>query len=92
MLDGRPWQTTTARLRDEGDRANWRDALSAGAPRWLGKGYGMATARTHRVCAFGARLQIEPTLTLDEIDTELQRLEDLVMDMAGSPPAESSPD
>jgi hypothetical protein len=83
-LDGRPWQTSTARLRDPGDRANWQAVVTAGAPKWLGKGYGMATAKIHRVRAFGARLQLAPSLTLDEIDTELQRLQELVMEMAGS--------
>jgi hypothetical protein len=84
-LGGRPWSATTARLRDPGDRANWRALVSAGAPSWLGKGYGMATAKTHGVCAFGARLQLPPTLTLGEVETELQELHELVMEMAGSP-------
>lgn len=81
-LDGRAWQTTTSRLRDPVDRANWRAVVASGAPPWLGKGYGMATARTHRVCAFGARLQLPPTLTLNDIDTVVQDLEALVIEMA----------
>ena len=84
VLDGRPWQTSTARLRDPADRANWQRVVSAGAPHWLGKGYGMATARSHGVCAFGARLQLAPSLTLDEIDTELTMLQALVIEMAAA--------
>lgn len=83
-LDGRPWQTSRARLRDPVDRSNWQAIVTAGAPNWLGKGYGMATAKTHGVCAFGGRLQLAPSLTLDEIDTELQRIQELVIEMAGS--------
>ncbi len=45
----------------------------------------MATAKTHGVCAFGARFQLAPSLTLDEIDTELTSLQALVMEMADSP-------
>lgn len=83
VLDGRPWQTSTARLRDPGDRANWQRLVSAGAPKWFGKGYGMATAKTHSVCAFGARFQLAPASTLDEVDSELKRLQTLVMELAG---------
>ena len=81
-LDARPWQTTAASLRDAGDRANWQALVTAGAPRWLGKGYGMATARVHNVCAFGVRLQLAPSLRLHEIDAELQGLHDLVIEVA----------
>ncbi len=51
--------------------------VSAGAPGWIGKGYGMATARTHAVCAFGARIQLDPRITLGQIDAELQDLQTL---------------
>jgi hypothetical protein len=85
-FDDRPWHTTAASIRDPEDRANWQEVVGAGAPRWLGKGYGMATARTHHVCAFGARLGLPPTLTLDDIDAEVQKLQSLVTDMAGTPP------
>ena len=47
IIDGRHWQTTPANPRDPIDRANWKDMVAGGAPKWLGKGYGMATARTH---------------------------------------------
>lgn len=86
VLDGRAWQTNAARLRDPVDRANWQRVVAAGAPGWLGKGYGMATARTHRVCAFGARFQLAPSATLHHVDTELQALHELVLDMASAPP------
>jgi hypothetical protein len=33
------------------------------------------------VCAFGARFQLGPTLTLGQIDDELERVQDLVLKM-----------
>lgn len=81
VIDGRRWQTTAASPRDSTDRAHWQASVAAGAPKWLGKGYGMATARSHGVCAFGARLQCAPDATLGELDAQLQRLESLVVDM-----------
>jgi hypothetical protein len=81
--DGRRWQTTAASPRDPTDRANWRALVEAGGPPWLGKGYGNATAKTHGVCAFGGRFQLGPTLTLGQIDAELERVQDLVLRMAG---------
>jgi hypothetical protein len=80
-VDGRPWHTTSASLRDPEDRANWQEIVRAGAPKWLGKGYGMATAKSHGICTFGARLGLSPTLKLGMIDTELQKLQKLVSDM-----------
>ena len=58
--------------------------VSAGAPRWIGKGYGMATAKAHAVSAFGARIQLNPSSTLSQIDAELQDLQTLIIDMARS--------
>jgi hypothetical protein len=84
VIDGRPWQTTSANPRDLTDRANWQATVTAGAPKWLGKGYGMATTRTHAVCAFGARIQIAPQRTLGEINAELQQLQSLVSDMSAA--------
>jgi hypothetical protein len=58
--------------------------VAAGAPKWLGKGYGMATSRTHQVCAFGARLQFPPTITLGELDAEMRKLTSLITDLAAA--------
>ncbi|GAA4398294.1 hypothetical protein GCM10023153_22960 [Ornithinibacter aureus] len=56
--------------------------VAGGAPRWLGKGYGNATARTHGSCVFGARLTLDPTLTLGQIEAVLMDVQRLVEDMA----------
>jgi len=83
VLDGRAWQTTAASPRDPIDRQRWQTIVDAGAPKWLGKGWGMAVARSHhQACAFGARFVIPPTTTLGEIDAELQRLQGLIAEMA----------
>lgn len=83
-IDGRAWQLTSANPRDKVDRENWQSIVSIGAPKWLGKGYGMATTKTHAVCAFGARIQLDPRNTLAEIDQALQGLQQLVRDMAAN--------
>ena len=83
--DGRAWITTPAQPRNDVDKENWRRMVAVGAPRWLGKGYGMATARSHRLCAFGARLGLAPTMTLGQVDAELQALQELVETMAAVP-------
>lgn len=86
--DGRAWQVTAASPRDQVDRQGWQSIVDAGAPKWLGKGWGMAVARSrHQACAFGARFVIRPTSTLGEIDAELQNLQGLIAEMAGSPGA-----
>ena len=89
-IDGWTWQTTSANPKDPTDRENWLAVVAAGSPRWLGKGYGMATARTHQVCASGARIQLSPDLTLAQIDAELQSLESLIVDMAGASSGQSA--
>ncbi len=79
-----PWQQTRARLRDSNDRAGWEQIIAAGAPPWLGKGYGMATARTHGFCAFGVRKQLSPSLTLGQVDDEMRAMHALLVSMSGS--------
>lgn len=81
-IDGRPWQTTSANPRNPIDKANWQRIIDTGAPRWLGKGYGMATAKSHRVCAFGARLGLPADATLGQLDHQLRDLETLVVELA----------
>lgn len=80
--DDRAWHLTTARPGDAIDRSNWEAIVAAGAPRWLGKGWGMKVARSVRSCLFGARFQIPPDSTLGYIDAELQRLEPVIARMA----------
>ena len=80
-LPGFTWQTTSAGPRDLTDKTNWQSIVDAGAPTWLGKGWGMKVAQSTRSCLFGARLTIAPSCTLGEIDAEIARLEPLIVRM-----------
>ena len=79
--DDRAWHLTAARPGDAVDRANWEAIVAAGAPRWLGKGWGMKVAKSAQSCLFGARFQIPPDSTLGNIDAELRRLEPVIARM-----------
>ncbi|GAB3488271.1 hypothetical protein [Flexivirga lutea] len=79
--DGRAWHVTAARPGDPVDRANWEAIVAAGAPRWLGKGWGMKVARSAQSCLFGARFQLPPDSTLGKIEAELKRLEPVIARM-----------
>lgn len=46
----------------------------------------MATAKTHRICAFGARIQLTPDMELGEIDERMREFEDMVRDMSDAGP------
>lgn len=83
-VDGRAWHTTAARPPDPTDKAKWLDIVAAGAPRWLGKGWGMRVARTTGSCLFGARYGLSPDITLGALDAELRSLQPLVLAMVGS--------
>ncbi len=83
--DDRAWIQTTPGLRDPSDREQWSRVVAAGAPRWLGKGFGMGQARRAGECMFGARFSMPPTATLGEMLAELRRSEGLVRQMAAVP-------
>lgn len=80
--DGRNWHRTAPRPNDPTDKANYQAIVAAGAPKWLGKGWGMKVAQSGHSCVFGARYQLPPTATLAEIDAELRTLEPLIRKMA----------
>lgn len=80
--DNRAWHLTAARPGHAIDRANWEVIVGAGAPRWIGKGWGMKVTKSARSCLFGARFQIPRDSTLGHINAELQRLEPLLARMA----------
>lgn len=80
--DDRAWHTSAARPTHPVDQQNWRNIVDAGAPRWLGKGWGMKVAEGTGSCLFGARFGLPPDSTLGEIEVELQRLPPLLRRMA----------
>lgn len=89
--DGRRWQTTPARPSHPVDSQNWQAILAAGAPKWLGKGWGMKVARSTGSCLFGARYGLPPTSTLGEVETELRELQPLLSVMSGITPKHTLP-
>lgn len=89
VLDGQgsplpqwPWQLTSASPRHRVDRAAWTAMIDAGGPKWLGKGFGMATATRHRECLFGARMQFDPSLTLAQVRDQIAALAPLIVALA----------
>jgi len=80
--DDRDWHLTASRPNDPTDRANRQAIVEAGAPKWLGKGWGMKVAQSTQSCLFGARFQLPPGSTLGEIDAELRTLQPLIQEMA----------
>jgi hypothetical protein len=81
-LDDFNWQTTPARPADATDKANWQAIVQAGAPKWLGKGWGMKVAKGTQSCLFGARFGFAPSSAVGEIDAELRRIQPLLERMA----------
>lgn len=82
--DGRVWQSTAARPTDPIDKENWQRIVQAGAPRCLGKGWGMKVAKNTGSCLFGARFNLPRDSTLGVIDDELRRLQPLLMQLAAA--------
>ncbi len=81
--EDREWHRTAARPTDPIDKANWQSIVASGAPKWLGKGFGMKVAKSAQSCLFGARYQLQPDITLGELDAELRNLETLLRSMTG---------
>lgn len=82
--DGRAWQTTSARPTHPVDKQNWQDMVAAGAPAWLGKGWGMKVAEGTGACLFGARYGLPPDSTLSEIEAELRQITGVVASICGT--------
>lgn len=77
-LDGRAWRKGSAQ---RSHLAGWRNHVGdkANVPNWLGQGYDMSK---HGWCLFGARFNLGPTLTLDDVMAELQRTESFIRQLA----------
>jgi hypothetical protein len=86
-IEGDPqwsWQSSNASPKNAVDKANWQAMVAAGAPKWLGKGWGMKVAQDLGSCLFGARIQLEATHTLGEFEETLRAIETMVHSMAQS--------
>ncbi|MGY2079891.1 PD-(D/E)XK nuclease family protein [Modestobacter sp. SYSU DS0657] len=80
------WVQATARPKAAHDRANWKEMVNQGGPRYLGIGFGDAQAKAHGSCMFGARFQLPPDVTLGQVAESLTATTDLMVDMAAVAP------
>lgn len=66
------WMSTRpARQRAKHDREGWQRMVTAGAPSFLGFGFGDAQTRLTGECMFGARFHLPADVTLGEVVVEL---------------------
>ncbi|GAA4961762.1 hypothetical protein GCM10023225_01710 [Kineococcus glutinatus] len=68
------------------DRAGWQRIVAAGAPPYLGIGFGEGQTKRSRDCMFGARFQLPPDVLLQQVVQSLDELADLVLAMGAIEP------
>jgi hypothetical protein len=76
------WVTNAAQPKAAHDRQGHARIITAGAPAFLGIGFGEAQAKSDGFCMFGARAQFPADITLAELSAEVTRLGDLTLDLA----------
>lgn len=76
------WVRNAAQPKAAHDRAGYERIVAAGAPAFLGIGFGDAQARNENFCMFGARLQFPASITLAEFSREISALVDLILKIA----------
>lgn len=76
------WVETSAARKAPHDKAGYQAMVAAGAPKFLGKGYGEAQTKITGECMFGAFLRFDRGITLGELRDALLRLGDLLNEMA----------
>jgi hypothetical protein len=86
------WVKASARPRAAHDREGWQRIIDAGAPRFLGIGFGEAQTIKSHDCMFGARIQLAPDITLADLAATMQGLVTLLVALAAVEPTGSSQD
>lgn len=86
------WVKTPARPRAVHDREGWQRIIDAGAPRFLGIGFGEAQTIKSHDCMFGARFQLASNITLADLAATMQGLVTLLVALAAVEPTGSSQD
>jgi hypothetical protein len=76
------WVRRAARPRAGHDREGHARIVAAGAPRFLGIGFGDAQTRINKACMFGARIQFPADITLAQLADEFTALGDLTFQLA----------
>lgn len=73
------------------DQASGRKFLvAAGAPPYLGTGFGDAQAKMSNACMFGLRAQLPAAITLGEVATKMQALAQLIRQPAAVEPLQQA--
>lgn len=81
------WVRNTARPKAAHDREGHARIVTAGAPSFLGIGFGEAQTKINGCCMFGARIQFPAEIMLADLGAEVTRLSNLTVDLARiSPP------
>jgi hypothetical protein len=81
------WVRHAARPRAAHDRNGYQRIVAAGAPPFLGIGFGDAQAKINQACMFGARIQFPADMTLAEISSEVAALAELTQQLAQVAPS-----
>ncbi len=76
------WVPNAAQPKAAHDREGHARIITAGAPPFLGIGFGDAQAKRDGFCMFGARVQFPADISLAELSTEVARLRKLTLDLA----------
>ena len=76
------WSTRAARPKAPMDRDGLERIVAKGAPPYLGFGFGDAQTRQNGECMFGPKVQFEPSITMAEMQRELEELAELVARLA----------
>jgi hypothetical protein len=80
------WVASSARPRAPHDVAGWQLLQAKGVPSYVGIGFGEKQAQQSRMCMFGVRLQLPPTILLGELAEMLNGMMPLVEEMASVAP------
>jgi hypothetical protein len=80
------WVRNAARPKAAHDREGHARIVAAGAPSFLGIGFGEAQTKINGCCMFGARIQFPPDITLADLGAEVTRLSNLTLDLARTSP------
>lgn len=83
---GLPWHQGRPGLPSPHDQANQRRIVAAGAPAFLGYGYGHRQTRASRACMFGAQVRLPANVTLTGLVVALSGVSDMIMAMAATTP------
>lgn len=81
------WVRHAARPKAAHDREGYKRIVAAGAPPFLGIGFGDAQAKINQACMFGARIQFSADSTLAQISSEIAALAELTLKLAQKAPS-----